>query len=108
LEAEELLDIADDGVEEIMAWCRVVLQCHGVPSGLGEKGAEDITANFSKRSWHRNAVCSWDGATLTLSVENDFDRQGRATMDEFSDEISACIPGSFDGDLRVVSVTKIS
>lgn len=102
------LDVANGGVDEIMAWYRVVLQCHGVPSGLGERGAKEIAANFARRSWQRNAVCSWDGATLTLSVENDFDRQGRATMDEFSDEISACIPGSFDGDLRVVSVIEIS
>jgi hypothetical protein len=90
-----------------MAWYRVVLQCRGVPSDVGEQGAKDITANFATRSWHRNAACSWDGESLTLSVENDFDRQGRATMDEFSDEISACIPGSFDSDLRVVSVTEI-
>jgi hypothetical protein len=40
-------------------------------------------------------------------VENDFDRDGRAVMDEFSDEISACIRGGFDGDLRVMSVTEI-
>jgi hypothetical protein len=43
-----------------------------------------------------------------LSVENDFDRDGRATMDEFSDEISACIRGGFDGDLRIICVTEIN
>jgi hypothetical protein len=41
-------------------------------------------------------------------VENDFDRDGLAVMDEFSDEIAACIPGGFDGDIRVISVTEIN
>jgi hypothetical protein len=38
-------------------------------------------------------------------MENDFDRDGRATMDEFSDEISACISGGFDGDIKVISTS---
>jgi len=28
-------------------------------------------------------------------------------MDEFSDEISACIKDGFDGDCRIVSITEI-
>ena len=36
------------------------------------------------------------------------DRDGRAVMDEFSDEISACIRGGFDGDVRVISVIEIN
>jgi hypothetical protein len=28
-------------------------------------------------------------------------------MDEFSDEISACIKGAFDGDCRIVAITEI-
>ena len=91
-----------------MVWYRVVLQCDGLPSAAGVKAAQDITTNFSKRNWHRNAVCDWDGKFLVITVENDFDRDGRATMDEFSDEISACISGGFDGDLRVLSVMEIA
>jgi hypothetical protein len=90
-----------------MAWYHAVLQCHGIPPALGAEGAKSITANFAKRTWHKNATCRWDGNYLTLSVENDFDRDGRAVMDEFSDEISACIPGGFDGDIRVISVTEV-
>ncbi len=96
------------GMRGAMAWYRAVLQCDGVPSAFGAEGAKSITANFAKRTWHKNATCSWDGNQLTLSVENDFDRDGRAVMDEFSDEISACIRGGFDGDLRVISVTEIT
>ncbi len=90
-----------------MAWYRVVLQCEGLPSDAGAEAARDITTGFSKRNWHRKAICGWDGKVLTLVVENDFDREGRATMDEFSDEISACVKGGSDGDMRVVSVTEI-
>jgi hypothetical protein len=90
-----------------MPWYRTVLRCDGVPPAFGAEGAKSITADFAKRTWHKNAMCEWDGIYLTLSVENDFDRDGRAVMDEFSDEISACIRGGFDGDIRVVSVTEI-
>jgi hypothetical protein len=75
---------------------------------MREKAAKDITRNVTQRNWHRNAVCSWHGKFLTLTAENDFDREGRATMDEFSDEISACISGGFDGEVRIVSVTEIA
>jgi hypothetical protein len=94
-------------MEYAMALYRAVLQCDGVPSASGSDGATCITANFAKRNWHKNAVCIWDGKHLTLSVENDFDKDGRAVMDEFSDEISACIRGGFDGDIHVISVTEI-
>ncbi len=90
-----------------MARYRAVLQCDGIPPASGAEGAKCITANFAKRTWHHNAICSWDGKHLTLCVENDFDRDGRAVMDELSDEISACIRERFDGDLRVISVTEI-
>jgi hypothetical protein len=91
-----------------MAWYRAVLQCDGVPPAAGAEGAKCITANFAKRTWHKNAICSWDGNYLTLSVENDFDRDGLAAMDEFSDEISACIREGFGGDLRLISLTEIN
>ena len=90
-----------------MTWYRAVLRCDGVPSALGAEGAKCIAANFAKRTWHKNAKCSWDGNCLTLSVENDFDGDGRAVMDEFSDEVSACIRGGFEGHLRLISVTEV-
>jgi hypothetical protein len=89
-----------------MASYRVVLQCEGLSVDAGVGAAKDIATAFLRRNWHRRAVSNWDGKFLTLSVENDFDRDGRATLDEFSDEISACVKGGFDGDIRVVSVTE--
>lgn len=90
-----------------MARYRIVVECSGVPTDAGLQGAADITRNFSKRPCHPVADCAWDGAMLRLTAENDFDAKGLALQDEFSDEISACITGGFDGDLRVVSVTVL-
>jgi hypothetical protein len=94
--------------EGAVVWHKVVIECSGVPREVGAQGATDITADFKKRHWHRNAECRWDGNRLILSVENDFDPQGLALMDEFSDEISACIREGFDGDLRLVSSTEVA
>jgi hypothetical protein len=88
-------------------WYRIVIECSGVPPEAGAQGAADITRDFKERSWHRDAVCRWDGARLILIAENDFDPSGLALMDEFSDEISACIKDGFDGDCRIVSITEI-
>lgn len=91
-----------------MAWYRAVVRCDDLPSAVGPKAAQNITAHFAKRNRHRSAVCNWDETSLTLVVENDFDRDDRATLNEFSDEISACISGGIDGDLLVLSVTEIA
>jgi hypothetical protein len=39
-------------------------------------------------------------------AENDYDDNGLALQDEFSDAISACVAEGFDGDLEVQSITK--
>ena len=91
-----------------MPWYRCVLECSGVPPNSGAQAALDITEDFKERPWHRNARCSWDGKCLILTAENDFDPAGLALMDEFSDELSACIKGGFDGDLRLASSVEIS
>jgi hypothetical protein len=44
---------------------------------------------------------------LILNAENDFDPDGRALIDEFSDEICANVAGGFDGDIRVLSAVEI-
>ena len=49
----------------------------------------------------------WNGVALLLTAENDYDSDGRALMDEFSDAISACIAEGFDGDIRVASVKEL-
>ena len=88
---------------------RVVLICHGVPQSAGSEAAADITREFAEhRQWHSNVTCTWEGSRLILSAENDYDADGLALMDEFSDCIAAYITGGFDGDIQVESVTQVA
>jgi hypothetical protein len=54
-----------------------------------------------------NVKCTWAGLQLLLQADNDFDEDGLAVLDEFSDAISANIEGGFDGDLKILSVSEI-
>jgi hypothetical protein len=77
-----------------------------VPESAGAEAAIDITREFADhRPWHGNVICSWDGRRLMLQADNDFDSNGLALLDEFSDCIAAYI-ASFDGGITVESVTK--
>jgi len=85
---------------------RIVLACHGVPPAAGPEAAADITNEFSEhRTWHKNVRCSWDGTRLVLEAENDYDKDGKALQDEFSDCIAAYISEAFDGQITVESIT---
>lgn len=86
---------------------RIVLACEGVPDSEGRQAATDITNEFAQhRQWHKNVKCTWDGGMLALEAENDFDENGLALQDEFSDCISTYIAIPFDGQLKVVSITN--
>ncbi len=84
----------------------VALSCDNVPVNAGPQAAIDIKAEFTKRPWHTNVECEWDGTSMVLFAESDHDPQGLALLDEFSDVISACISDGFDGQIRVLSVTN--
>jgi hypothetical protein len=83
---------------------RIRLVCLGVPENAGQKATVDIAEEFTHRPWHTKAVCTWDGSRLFLETENDYDDNGLASLDEFSDAISACIQEPFDGNIRIESV----
>lgn len=86
---------------------RIELICDGVPPSVGSAAAIDIKEEFGHRPWHQNVQCVWNGAALLLTAENDYDSNGRALMDEFSDAISACIAERFEGNMRVASVKEL-
>lgn len=86
---------------------RITLACNGVPPEEAQSGAQDIAEEFTHREWHHNVTCEWDGARLFFQAENDYDLDGRALLDEFSDAISACINAPFDGDIEVLSVLEV-
>jgi hypothetical protein len=83
------------------------LACDGVPTHTGAAGARDIAEEFTHRPWHKNVKCDWDGVRLVLQADNDFDSDGLALRDEFSDAISACIREPFDGNIEIVSATPL-
>lgn len=70
------------------------------------EAAEDIAKEFAThRPWHKNVSCTWDGVRLILQAENDFDPEGLALQDEFSDCLSAYIAELFDGEIKIESIT---
>jgi hypothetical protein len=85
---------------------RVELECEGLPESAGSQAAVDIAGEFTHCPWHHNVRCTWNGRALRLEAENDFDDQGLALLDEFSDAIVACIEDAQFGGLRVVEVTR--
>jgi len=87
---------------------RIILACKGIAADVGAVAARDITEEFTQRPWHQNVRCEWDGSRLTLQADNDFDSNGLALMDEFSDAISACITDGVHGGIDVVSVSHLA
>lgn len=87
---------------------RITLECEGVLAAAGEEAARDITEEFRLHYPHEhNVVCSFNGNTLKLVGENDYDPEGLNLMDQFSDAISAYIAELFDGRIRLVSAEVI-
>jgi hypothetical protein len=85
---------------------RVVLACEGVSPEAGPQAAIDVAEEFANRPWHHSVSCTWDGRALLLQAENDFDSDGVALADEFSDAVAASIDGGF-GPIRVVSAVRL-
>ena len=82
---------------------RVTVECQGVALSLGGEAAADIEREFREhRTWHYNPGCSFADGILALTVENDFDADGSATLDEFADCIVAYI--GEHGPVRVADV----
>lgn len=88
---------------------RVVLACGGIPKSAGAEAATDIAKEFAEhRPWHTNVSCTWDGSRLILSADNDYDRDGLASMDEFSDCLAAYIAEGFDEEIQIESITEVA
>ncbi len=90
---------------------KITMRAGGVSPDLGPTIAHDIESEFREhRTWHKQVSCSFSNGTLTLVAVNDFDADGLALSDEFSDCIAAymMLDGISDiGGLEVVAVEKI-
>jgi hypothetical protein len=87
---------------------RVVLEFSGVLEEEGETAAQDIAREFAEsRQHHQNVSCVYKDRTLTLTADNDFDPEGLALLDEFSDCICAYTSNTVDGTLVIKSASRI-
>ncbi|HKO20684.1 MAG TPA: hypothetical protein VJU82_17550 [Acidobacteriaceae bacterium] len=85
---------------------RVTVSCAGIAPDAGVEGAADIEQDFrDHRAWHSKPECSFADGVLTLVVENDFDADGQATLDEFADSVVASI--GEHGALQVTNVRTV-
>jgi len=99
--------MGEEKAESVGKRYRIELVCNGVPRDAGSQSAIDIKDEFGHRPWHENVQCEWDGAVLILTAENDYESDGQALMDEFSDVIAACLVEGFDGNIRLVSAREL-
>ncbi len=82
--------------------------CAGLTDDEGTAAPRDIIEEFLNRPWHLNPECTWNGSTLLLIVENDYDSNGSAVLDEFSDAVHACVNCSGSIMITIVSVTEFA
>jgi hypothetical protein len=84
---------------------RITLLCAGIPEASGETAAIDVHAEFAMRQWQRNVRVWWHSGVLYLCAENDYDPEGAALLDEYSDAVVACVDlGENDVSFRVESI----
>ena len=87
---------------------RVSVACEGIPPHGWPDALADVEGEFSKRTWHHIVHCGWEGSALILVVENNYDNDGAAVADEFSDTVAAYAPRTSEYQVRVLSVVTSS
>ena len=109
LEGEPNIQIVAEAVDGLDALQKV--RAGGIDPGVGLGAAEDIQNEFRvHRRRHERVTCTFFDGALTLVAFNDFDSDGMALSDEFSDCLSAYIPLegiSDDGVFEVVPVETV-
>ena len=71
---------------------KFLVSCSGISSAVAKAAVPSILEEFAHRPWHRDVTCSFDGQQLVLAATNDYDANGSALLDEFSDAVFACVP----------------
>lgn len=83
------------------------VSCRGLLHEEAVSAPKDILEEFSHRPWHANVRCEWDGASLWLEAENDYDANGLALLDEFSDTVVVYVQASGTISFAVESVQEV-
>jgi len=100
--------MADSAISSNERMFRITLICEGIPVELGVQMAIDVAEEFTHRPWHQNIRCTWAEGKLMLLADNEFDDNGEALADEFSDAVSACLKPLVGYRIRIVSVVEPS
>lgn len=87
---------------------RVRVICKGLTQDEGASVPADILEEFTHRPWHTNVRSEWDGEVLWLEAENDYDADGMALLDEFSDAVVACVSAKGTISFAVQSVREVA
>ncbi|OOW72287.1 hypothetical protein Xmlh_06165 [Xanthomonas axonopodis pv. melhusii] len=85
----------------------ILFSCNGLSEATGISAALDVADEFVERPWHSDVHCLRDGSSLILRARNDYDHDGQALADEFSDAVCACTPIEIEISIRVVSVREV-
>jgi hypothetical protein len=84
---------------------RVTVICEGIDPTDWPDAMVDVAEEFRSRPWNKIIDCHWDGNTLVLMAISDYDHNGEALADEFSDTVAAYAPGARGFAVRIRSVT---
>jgi hypothetical protein len=86
---------------------RVTVSCEGITLAEWPNALADVAKEFASRDWHQFVDCRWEGSTLVLVADNDYDDDGEALADEFSDTVAANAPGTPGYRIRIQSVLSL-
>jgi hypothetical protein len=89
---------------------KIKLSTGDIDPAFGQTAATDIQNAFREhRGWHQDVACQYEDGKLVLTALNDFDDNGYALLDEFSDCLSAFLPAAAlgNGALEVVSIERL-
>ena len=87
---------------------RVSVVCEGIAQADWPAAVSDVKHEFASRPWHQVLDCRWEGVMLVLVADNDFDLDGEALADEFSDTVAACAPGTPAYRVSIQSVVVLN
>ena len=86
---------------------RVSVSCEGIVQADWPDAVSDVKQEFASRRWHQIVECRWEGVRLILVADNDYDTDGEALADEFSDTVAAYAPGTPGYRVTIQSVTVV-
>jgi hypothetical protein len=114
---QEIPSSNDNPIEFILAHLKifninylVTVVAETLPVEKGPDLVAAVLADFAKRPWNKNVICTWngDGPTLILQAENDFDRKGIVIKEDFCDALSSLVSGFLAENVRIASVKETS